>query len=321
VRNALPVVAVVVLALAPGAAATAGAAPARQGVAVIPGSPPALKDGAAKRRLALDKQASDLFNGAFGHVRATVEGCRVSPRPPRVTLTDADPSPELLAALSVLRRPAVAADQLPDPPPPFLGRGVYARYIRVAHSAAGQELLVVASQNSNLAVTVSPHCVAATASLLRKRLFGKPAAIRHRALGLLKRFQASFGHEIDPHEGVFLLSLGPDGRISSGTGGEPLIRFRSHGLFLVSGRSSDNGASISGLLPDGVASITVQMPRRVSHGRNYKATTYPRSIRRTVGVQRNVVSFHVPRAPLDVFAARVTWRAADGHIIRTVHGH
>ncbi|HVP03810.1 MAG TPA: hypothetical protein VMT10_14665 [Solirubrobacteraceae bacterium] len=90
----------------------------------------------------------------------------------------------------------------------------------------------------------------------------------------------------------------------------------AHGVFFASG--GQHGSTLVGLVPDGVASVTLQYPRTVSRGRWYKPAVFPSAFTRTVRVQQNVLVVHVPRGGLEAFAARMVWRSADGKVLRVV---
>jgi hypothetical protein len=74
----------------------------------------------------------------------------------------------------------------------------------------------------------------------------------------------------------------------------------------------------SGLLPDGVASVTSIFPREIYHGAHRPLRGNPRAIRRTDPVRDNVVSFVVDRDADDAFATKMIWHAGNGSVIRTV---
>jgi hypothetical protein len=107
-----------------------------------------------------------------------------------------------------------------------------------------------------------------------------------------------------------------------GGGNRSLTSFRRSGLFTAGG-TNDSGTStrtstLSGLVPDGVATVTFEYPKIVSRGRDYKPTVYTRGLIRTVRVHDNVIVLRVPRDVANAFAARMVWRAANGTVIRII---
>jgi hypothetical protein len=91
------------------------------------------------------------------------------------------------------------------------------------------------------------------------------------------------------------------------------------GVFASSGAPDDTAhAHLTGLVPDGVAKVTLEYPRVVPRGRWYKPTVYRRAYQVTLTVVDNVLSARVPRPPTDAFPNRMVWRAADGAVVRTV---
>jgi hypothetical protein len=91
----------------------------------------------------------------------------------------------------------------------------------------------------------------------------------------------------------------------------------SHGLFGSSGTSNAR-SSLSGLLPDGVATVTSTFGTKALRGPQQKPRRYPKRIVRTDKVQDNMVSLQVPRSAEDAFPAKMVWRDGDGKVVRVV---
>ena len=64
--------------------------------------------------------------------------------------------------------------------------------------------------------------------------------------------------------------------------------------------------------------MTLEYPKRVSHGPYYKPTVFARRFSRTVHVHENVISLHLTRGVMPAFPHRMVWRDANGHILRTI---
>lgn len=92
-------------------------------------------------------------------------------------------------------------------------------------------------------------------------------------------------------------------------GGAALLR-RS-GSFMTSSRNSGPG-EVTGVIPDGVSSITAIYGRVVSRGRYNNPKIYPTRVVRAEGVHDNVVDFTVPRPAPDAFPSRMIWHLTNG---------
>jgi len=77
------------------------------------------------------------------------------------------------------------------------------------------------------------------------------------------------------------------------------------------------GSRLNGLVPDGVASVTLEFPKVIDRGKYYKPTVFPSAFTTTVEVHDNALSVVVPRSAPDAFPHRMVWRDADGAVIHT----
>jgi hypothetical protein len=275
------------------------------------------KDAAARRAIERERVAVELINRAERHVRGTVSGCAGPKGLPPTTFTHDAPSAQALAAIGVLRRPAAPGDHVDQR---FLdhlpAQDVYVDYVRRAVSASGRALFIVVARNTVVFPPQPAKCLDAAHARLLQLLAGRPEAIRSKALKEFARLRDEEARPPAPHEGVFLFTPGPGG-ISGGGGGGSLAEFAQRGTFISGGTTSRS--RLSGAVPDGVASITFEFPKRVSHGPYYKPTIFRSAYSRTVAVLDNVVSLTVPRPGLDAIEPRMVWRAADGHVVRVVN--
>jgi len=103
-----------------------------------------------------------------------------------------------------------------------------------------------------------------------------------------------------------------------GAGGADAEVVRTRGMFSSSGGGGRASSTLAGLVPDGVATVTVEYPRAASRGPDFKPVLYPSRFRRTVTVRDNVVSLRVPRPAPDAVRVRMIWRDARGRVIRVV---
>lgn len=276
--------------------------------------PPKPKDAAAAQRIAAERQVTDLVNKANRRVSQRDEKCEPhSPFEDRQPPTQHQPSQAVLDALAPLRRPSGREDALPGNGSGDLLFGqLYASSVRSVTAADGTRLTILVARLDASAGQPPKRCRTLARAELVRLLKGRPSALRRRAL----RLQDHAGRPSGPHDGIFLFTRS-GARLGGGGGGGDVKDFLAHGAFNSLG-GGGRGSRLSGLLPDGVASVTLQFPKRVSRGRNYKPRVFPSAFTRTVRVQENVVSLRVPRGAEDAFPARMVWRASDGSVVRVV---
>ena len=275
----------------------------------------------AARHIELQNAAIRLINRANRRAFATRPSCKPSfPRPSSKTTHDV-PSRQSLDAIAAFRRPPVAADAFPARTVGAFGGQTYIDYIRSVTSASGKSFYIGVARSVPYFGYPSAACLDLEHKQLVKLLTDKPAALRSAAL---EEF-AQIRHSVErapavpttPQDTLWLFTKGPGGAgIGGGGGGTSVDFFLTHGMFMSSGGS--RSSSISGLVPDGVASVTFQYPRVESNGRWYKPTVYPSAYTRTVRVEQNVLSLRVPRGAGAAFSSRMVWRAADGTVVRVV---
>ena len=278
----------------------------------------ALAHSGALSRHKVEQQAVRLYNEA-NHQASRRPECKLPPPPP-MTISHGSPSAALLSILGILRRPATPEDALPSQGVdlPFV-QDVFVDYVRVAHAADGREYYIVPAGDARAGLPVESHaCLSTFHRTLLRVLRGKPARVRRRALHFYAerarndRRVATRG----PQEGVFMFARGPHG-LGSGGGGADAAFLETHGMFGSSGQR-DGSSVVSGLVPDGVATVTSTFQRVYSRGLGHRPAVYPSVIRRTDPVQDNVVSFAVARSAEDALASRMVWRAADGSVVRVI---
>jgi len=69
---------------------------------------------------------------------------------------------------------------------------------------------------------------------------------------------------------------------------------------------------VTGVIPDGVTSITAIYDRAVSRGAYSKPKIYPTRVVRAERVHDNVIDFTVPRPASDAFPSRMIWHLTNG---------
>src|SRR6185437_13767513 len=90
------------------------------------------------------------------------------------------------------------------------------------------------------------------------------------------------------------LYIGALGSISTVQGGAALAQVRRFGEWIAQGKAG--GSLVAGLLPDGVAKVTVTYPKGRSHP---GGVAYPHAVRKTVRVRNNMALFKLGRTPDD----------------------
>ena len=211
------------------------------------------------------------------------------------------PSGRLLSILGVLRRPATAADRLPSA---LQGGGyawgIYVRYIRLARVKDGVSYYIVPAASPDSGPTRLPkRCHAAMVAALQAELPHIPVQLRAPTLALQAREwdqQRLLAEQASKHV-VCLLFNSADA--SGGTCGAATSEIRDKGMISSAG-------PLSGIVPDGVAIVTVHYPARD-------------------GLAAHTATSDVVG---DVFATSIRsrhqqlpamiWRSAQGKIIKTV---
>jgi len=276
----------------------------------------------AVRHIALQNAAIKLINRANRHAFTTRPSCKPSfPRPSSKTTHDV-PSQQILDVIAAFRRPAVAGDAFPARNFGAFGGQTYVGYTRSVTSASGKSFYVGVARSAPYVSYPSASCLDLQHEQLVKLLADEPATLRSATLQEFAQIRRSVERApavpTTPQDTLWFFTKGPGGLgLGGGGGGTPAAYFLTHGMFMSSGGGS-RSSTISGLVPDGVASVTFQYPRVVSNGRWYKPTVYPSAYTRTVRVAQNVLSLRVPRDIGAAFPPRMVWRADDGTIVRVI---
>jgi hypothetical protein len=212
------------------------------------------------------------------------------------------PSTSLLSVLGVLRRPATSLDRsrrtLQDA---GNARGIYVKYIRLALVEDGVSYYVVPVATLFPTAELPARCYAAVVAALRAELAGIPPSLRDATVSLEQQLiaqQRRFA-QLAAGAGVCLVFKSADG--DGGTCGASATEIEQQGLISVFGR-------LSGVVPDGVATVTVRYP--VSNGHFARTAT--------ASVVGNVFAFATLRSSRGNPAAILIWRSANGRILKAV---
>lgn len=189
------------------------------------------------------------------------------------------PSKSLLSILAVLRRPATPADAIPP---------------ALAAQGAGSNAFV--------------HYVRRTRVLGKSAYYIYPAILE--------------GCGSTARQGIAHLDAGIDlggGAIGATGGGGASAHRIAQGLAIGAGPpGSSTSATVTIVVPDGVATVTLRFPAGRASG--YSPRIYPPFTVMTTPVNNEVV-ITVPRSAggSAIHHGEMTWRGADGHVIKTIH--
>lgn len=290
----------------------------------------------------LEGQAVRILNRADRQVQRKDKACRFdgppAPRPP--IISDATPTPGLLGMLGVLRRPPTRSE-LDSVSSGLTGpffTVLYRRYVRIVPGPGRLQARVSVGLSEPLRppLLFDPRCRhevdRAIASLLRQQ----PHAIRDHVRRIRSRFPKLSPISPGPQESLSVFLEDPSHGTGGGGGAFDLHSFRTHGAFGSQGsggplppgvgglhgrhtiRPHKPRSLLYGLVPDGVATVTLTLPKRVARGPYAPDALYPSSYTATAHVHDNfVILAHVPRDAPDALG-RMVWRNTQGQVIRVV---
>jgi hypothetical protein len=250
-------------------------------------------------RRQLDREVGYVY-AAMGSVQNS-KACRVQ-QPSGLTYAHGSPGSDLLSILGVLRRTATPADRSN---PEALGSipDVYRAFIRRAFSADGVSYYIVPSRFDRAASTIPSHrCLGLMAAAFNRYFPRIPASLRQPSREIQAALFAYWGSARWPRDVVCLVVVGGNGNGSScGTGTGPNA--------IKAGFATDNSLgtpldTFSGVVPDGVATVTLTFPPPV-----HAVTTR---------VEGNVYAVHVDQSPryAHYHPPTVIWRSADGRVLQ-----
>jgi len=224
----------------------------------------------------------------------------------RPTVSEGSPTSGLLWVLGVLRRPGIRSD-LPRAPHastplyPTEVQDIYVRYVRRAQVKAGVSYYVIPGARLVQDPEFSPRCRASQVAVLRGNLPHIPPNERASTLALQRRWLALFARMGQPAEGVCLMAFE-----ASGVGGGSCV---TAAQAEQGGLQESNGSTFSGVVPDGVSTVTVHYPV----GNGSAAQTF------TSEVVGNVFAIRIPGLTLGGGPpATIIWRSASGEAIKTI---
>lgn len=276
-----------------------------------------------------ERYAAGLVRVAMEMVGERHRACKIN-HLDEATFTDAAPSARLLSLLALLRRPPIAEDALPAGSPLLryvMGKGVYRNWYRMGRAADGVELYLISAREARSPMPTSRFCLRKRHAQLLRLLRDEDR--RTGTLALRAERQANREQQAlrDARgEQVFLYGRS-NGSLSVGGWRVGTDELERRGLLGAMASWSADGSAVPdrshvvGVFPDGVASIELVYPRRGDRGRFEPAQVYESGLRVTTPVQDNLASLQVERDFADAERpSSVTWRAADGSVLRVVRG-
>lgn len=273
-------------------------------IALRHGRPPSSHPSAAGQHQFLGvppRQELRYLGMAFIHVANTPGSpCRSGP-PYEPTIAHGPPGQPLFSTVGVLRRPWTQADRLPATLQGLSGGSVYFGRVRRARVSDGVSYYVVPVTAMLLSGRRSPACERALRAALKAELPHIPARLRAPTLALQAE-QAAYERRLQRQgnqPGVCLVAADHQGQAASC--GATVPELKQFGVI------SWNGP-LAGIVPNGVASITV----------NYPSVNGQPAQTATSNVIGNVFVTSIHAGSPRTFRPAMTWRSAAGTIIKKI---
>jgi hypothetical protein len=238
------------------------------------------------------------------------------------------PSAAMLSTVPVLRRPATSADRLPArfyfhgrlTQLTFQGGKIYVRHIRRARVADGSTFYLVPATKLGrppLSAAAADRCYRLTVTALRAGLPKVPPAKRAatRRYGDAAFAVGRYNLETSRvYDGVFLFAEFANGGVGGGGGGQSLSSIRQGGpLGGGGGGKPPRPIVLDGIVPSGVATVTLQFP--TSHHGSRRLPP----LSATGDVVNDVFVIPIPTLfQRGGWPTTAIWRSASGKVIKTV---
>jgi hypothetical protein len=253
-----------------------------------------------------------------------------SPPPPRrrAGVTNARPNQAMLSIIPALRRSARPADRLPASsyvngrlaPFEFNGGEVFIRYIRRARTIDGTTFYLVPVADLGrrpLSLAAAEHCYRLTVDALQAELPNVLAAKRAatRRYGDAEFALGRYNLEINTvHQGLFLVTARATGGGGADGGQSPSTIQRTGMLGGFGGGKPPTPTVMDGIVPAGVATVTLHFPPTRFHGHALA------TLNASGPVINNVFVIPVPTLfKRGGWPTTETWRSASGKIIKVVN--
>jgi hypothetical protein len=223
-------------------------------------------------------------------------------QPTGVSVVHGSPSESLTSVLGVLERPRTPADWLN--PERLAGTpDVYAGHLRLALSAGGVSYFIIPARYDRSAWLPSDRCYDMQLAAFRAYLPQVTRSLRRPAV-MLQTMLIAHDRNLElhaPHDTVCLVST--SGNSSSSACGITAAQIK-RGI-----APADDQGTFSGVVPDGVASVTLSFT--ASSGNTARTVT--------ATVTNNVYAVHVPGIPGELPSApRMAWRSTQGIVLKRI---
>ena len=194
--------------------------------------------------------------------------------------------------------------------------GLYINYVRLARVVNGVRYYVFVSDGSvgGFPPASVSRCLASERTAFAAELPAIPTALQQAAKQVFA-INLAADRRVDRRlvrESVSLFGLNAGGG-GGGVAGATAADIRTHGMYGSSG--SAQGAVLSGVVPDGVATVTFAYPRQRTTGPHRRWLV---AATRTANVINNIVVTPIPRSAENASGFQQIWRDADGRVVRIV---
>jgi hypothetical protein len=251
---------------------------------------------------------------------------------PGAGVSTGTPSATMLSALPILRRPPTSADRLPanlyihdDGRLKVLlgaqGGDVYIRYVRRVRVAEGRTFYLVPVTKIGrppLPPVAANHCYQLEVAALAAELPNVPSAKRAptRRYGDAEFALGRYNLETSTvHDGVALMEQNVNGGGGGGGGVQSLASIQQGGQLGGGGGGKPFTPIImDGIVPSGVATVTLQFPAT-----RYRSRRLP-ALNATGNVTDNVFIIPIPTLfERGAWPSTAIWRSSSGRVIKTVN--
>lgn len=264
-------------------------------------SPPAAPPGHGSALLSARQRQEFGYIDAATRRAMQTPACRTATPPLRTTFVPGSADAAIRSVLGILRRPAAAGDRLPSALP-FGGGPLYAGSVRLALVRGATRYYVAVTRVDLGQLLPSSRCLGLQRAALRADLPRIPASLRAPTVRLQAQIIASSRRliAVAPRQEVCLITV--TARFGSPDCGLPAATIKAGAT------PTDNNGTWVGVVPDGVASVTLRFAR--TRGHRAAAVTTP--------VSNNVFAVPIRGLTLPPPEPTVIWREASGRIVKRI---
>jgi hypothetical protein len=256
-------------------------------------------------------------------------GCRPHGGEGRPKIVPGSAGPQVASVLGVFRRPATAEEQAAAERLvtgklatfPFAGGAHLPRDgVRIVRGPGRRavELIALTHVRAEPTRAAFDRCQ----KLIRERVAALADSVSRAVLAEARRQLQAIRREqrpparSEPVEALATTEAAPDGQSESHNATAPFVAAEFAGFGSMS-ETSPKSVHLTLIVPDGVATVEAVYPRVAAARPGRPARRFRSTIRRRYTVRDNVVLATSPR-PIDAGFPRLTWKAADGRVVRPV---